>query len=80
MQNLLKELYKEYYSGSYKPTAEYFALTQKEQDLWDRVEPLIGQETAERLQDSQGEISDELSYGWFREGIRVGVLLMLELL
>ena len=30
MQNLLKELYKEYYSGSYKPTAEYFALTQKE--------------------------------------------------
>lgn len=80
MKNVLKELYKEYYSGSYQPTARYFALTQKEQELWDQVEPLIGQETAEKLQERQGEVSDELSYGWFREGIRVGVLLMLELL
>ncbi|MDE6932836.1 MAG: hypothetical protein K2P37_09150 [Oscillospiraceae bacterium] len=80
MTSALKKIYEEKFYANWQITPEYRALSEKEQELWEQVKPLIGQKMIDRLMDSQSDISYQTNYEWFREGFLLGASLMLELL
>ena len=47
---------------------------------WQKVEPLLGSETTEKLQSYIARIEGQATLEWFREGFRVGLSLAKEVL
>ncbi len=80
MTDILKELYEERFYTHWRATPEYRTLTQKEDELWEQVRPMLGQKMIDQLMSSQSDVSYQTNYEWFREGFRLGASLMLELL
>ncbi|MDE7221244.1 MAG: hypothetical protein K2O45_16775 [Oscillospiraceae bacterium] len=80
MTDILKELFESPLYGGCNPSDTLRALQKKENELWDRLLPVIGLETIDEINNTQGEIAREIDLQWFREGFRLGASLMLELL
>lgn len=80
MTDMLKRLYEERFYTDWQATPEYRALAEKEDELWEKVKPLIGQKIIDQIMDSQSNVSYQTNYEWFRKGFCLGASLMLELL
>lgn len=80
MTDELKKIYEEKFYSDWQVTPEYQALTEKEDELWEQVKPLIGQKAIDQIMDSQSNISYQTNYEWFRKGFLLGASLILELL
>ena len=80
MTDELKKIYEERFYTDWQVTPEYRALTEKEDELWEQVKPLIGQKVIDQIMDSQSNVSYQANYEWFRKGFLLAASLMLELL
>ena len=80
MTDIIKELYDSALYTDRAPSEELLALRAEESKLWEKIEPLLGLETMDKLTDVQASIDNEKNLTWFREGFRLGASLMLELL
>ena len=80
MASVIYRIYEHIISKDYQVSQEYRDLYKKEDKVWDKARPLLSKELIEELQNSQGDVQMQSNLDWFREGIRVGMSLMLELL
>lgn len=80
MTDILKELFDSPLYIDRAPSEELLALRAEESKLWDKIQPLIGLEIMDELNDVQAGIDNEKNLTWFREGFRLGAGLILELL
>ena len=78
MTDILKELYLSYFEGAHKPTPEYRDACKKELESWNKLN--LSEEVLSELQRREADVVTESSIEWFREGFRLGVSLMLEML
>ena len=75
MTDLLRELC----FGTYEPKANYHDMSAEDRAVWEKVKTILGREMMDELLYSQCQILQENYLDWFREGFRLGALLMLEL-
>lgn len=80
MSDIIKELFESPLYTDRAPSKELLALRAEELELWEKIEPLLGLETMDKLNDIQASIDNEKNLTWFREGFRLGAGLMRELL
>ena len=80
MNDILEELYVDYFLEQYKPSPETRAATRKEGEALGKLLPGLGGDTVEELQARQSETLISSNLDWFREGFRLGVSLMMEVL
>lgn len=80
MNDILEELYMDYFLEQYKPSPETRAATRKEGEALGKLLPGLGGDTVEELQARQSETLISSNLDWFREGFRLGVALMMEVL
>ena len=80
MNDILEELYMGYFLEQYKPSPETRATTRKEGEALGKLLPGLGGDTVEELQARQSETLISSNLDWFREGFRLGVALMMEVL
>ena len=80
MTDMLKELYESPLYIDCPPSEELQALQKKEAEIWSKVQPLLGLEVIDEINDIQAGIANEKNLAWFRKGFRLGASLMLELL
>ena len=80
MTDILKELFESPFYGGCDPSETLTALRKRETELWDQLLPVLGLETIDEINDTQGAIAHEINLQWYREGFRLGASLMLELL
>ncbi len=80
MNDILEELYMGYFLEQHKPSPETRAATRKEGEALGKLLPGLGGDTVEELQARQSETLISSNLDWFREGFRLGVSLMLEVL
>ena len=79
MTSVTKRIYDDIISKGGHISQEYRDLCQKADKAWDKVRPVLSDDIIEELQNCQGEIEYQAILDWFREGVRVGISLMLEL-
>lgn len=64
----------------YDPSPEYRVLCERLDKLWADAGQALGEEGVRRLQDCESDIYLRSNLAWFREGWRMGTLLVLDLL
>ena len=79
MQDILKSLYTGSFTAQPAPNTQYFQQANQVEDLWEKVRELIGEDLLEELRAAENSIQFEHNFNWYREGFRLGALLMLEL-
>ena len=77
---ILKDIYNENYAPSRRADKLPFSLRLKERAFFDAVKESMGAEFLERHWDGLCKVEEFRDYANFREGFRLGVSLMLELL
>lgn len=75
----MTDLLREICFGNYEPHIGFHPMGKEGEALWEKAAELLGRETVDQLVLAQGGQLQEESYDWFREGFRLGALLMLEL-
>ena len=75
MQDILREIFDNYYEGK----VGGHPMTEKEREVWDRAQAVLGGETIDKLIYAQSRSLAESQYDFFREGFLLGAQLMLEL-
>lgn len=78
--SILQDIYNGYYSPIEKPVNIPSSLLRKEQAFFGEVEKVMGQDFLEKHRGSICEVGDHYNFDSFREGFRLGVSLMLEVL
>ncbi len=78
--NTLHDIYSEKYTPSKAAQKTPFSLRLEERAFFDAIEEAMGADFLERHRDGLGKLEDYKAYASFREGFRLGVSLMLELL
>ena len=58
--------------------AEKTPLSEKDNELWEKVKPILGLSVVDELMNSRADLSYESNFAWFQEGFRLGAALMLE--
>ena len=76
MQNILRELFE----NDYKPRIHFHKMSEQDAAAWDRAQKILGSDTVDQLTESLGETAYETHFDYFREGFRLGALLMRELM
>ena len=80
MSDILEQLfYGEYNVVNMGPSAEYKALMEQSVPLWNKVYDTVGKEGGERLWENQCAMALTESVEAFREGVSLGMRLMLDL-
>lgn len=80
MTSVIREIYNDMMAKGLAVTPEYRELCRKNDMLLEKIRPLLGEETIEKLQNNQSDIVLQTNLEWFREGIRIGAAFMRELL
>ena len=80
MADILKELYDSSLYGCIDASDELKDLRHKETELWDKVLPILGMDTIDEINNTQGAIARENNLQWYRNGFLLGASLMLELM
>lgn len=80
MTDILDQIYYGEYSGQSGASRVYRKLMAEGEPLWEAVYAAAGQETADRLQSNQCALQRVNARDSFKEGFRLGDLLMLDLL
>ena len=75
MQDPLKEIFDHCYEGK----VGSHPMTEKEREVWDRAQMILGGETIDKLVYAQSRSLAESQYDFFREGFLLGARLILEL-
>ena len=75
MQDPLKEIFDYCYEGK----VGSHPMTEKEREVWDRAQMVLGGETIDKLIYAQSRSLAESQYDFFREGFLLGARLILEL-
>lgn len=78
--SILADIYSGRYEIPHPPSHVSRAVLEENNAFWDKVEGLLGREAVEEQQGRTGEIYFEEEQNAFREGFRLGALLMLELI
>ena len=76
MQNILKELCE----GGYAPKIDIHNMNKEDAAVWERTREILGDDAIDQLLYSQCETDQETYFDYFRQGFRLGALLMLELM
>lgn len=77
---ILQDIYLGNYRVDPTMTAKEREITSKSAPLWEKAYEAMGEEAADQLSDYIGELLLETCLSRFREGFRLGALLMLELI
>ena len=75
----MQEILKEIFEGGYTPTTCCRPMTAEEREVWDNAQKVLGGEMIDKMEYAQSRSLTETQYDYFREGFRLGALLMLEL-
>ena len=75
----MQEILKEIFEGDYEPKEGCHPMTAEEREVWDNAQKLLGGEMIDKMVYAQARSLAESQYAYFREGFRLGALLMLEL-
>ena len=80
MASALRELYDNLRAmgAEADENVEKTPLSEKDNELWEKVKPILGLRVIDELMDSRAALSYESDFDWFREGFRLGAALMLE--
>lgn len=76
----MTDLLKAICCGDYEPRIGFHPMSEEGEALWNRAADILGREAVDQLVLAQAGPLQEESCDWFREGFRLGALLMLELL
>ena len=79
MTGIIEDIYNHMLSANRDFAFESRDLLKKDEELWNKVRTVLDEDTINELQDSQSALALHSNLGWFREGVRVGISLMLEL-
>lgn len=80
MSDIIEQIYNGMLSRNHDYSLEDKDLLRRDAELWNLAAPVLGREMVDALQDSQSNIALQTNLNWFREGIRVGLSLVLEVL
>ena len=80
MSDIIEEIYNGMLARNHDYSLEDQDMLRRDAELWDRASPALGHEMVDALQDSQSRIALHTNLNWFREGIRVGLSLVIEAL
>ena len=78
--SILQDIYREKYTPGKAADKMPFSLRLKNRAFWDALEEGMGEEFMERHREGLNKIEQFRDYANFREGFRLGVSLMMELL
>jgi len=76
----LRDIYNEQYTPNKSLKKMPFSLRLKERAFYDAIEEQMGADFLERHRDGLRKVEESKGFANFREGFRLGVALMLELL
>ena len=79
MKDILKDLYINHFIEAHEPSPEYWEARRLEAALQNQLMAGLTREESDRLTGRQADLELVSNLEWFREGFRLGVLLMLEL-
>lgn len=75
----MTDILREICLGNYEPQIDFHPAGKKTDRLWEQAAEILGAETVNALLMSEHESNLEENLDMFREGFRLGALLMLEL-
>lgn len=78
--NILQDIYNGLYEPAQPHSPEYLAMREKRYAYWDKVQEVMGEAFQDQFWIHEVKLEDEERFSDFREGFRLGVSLMLELL
>lgn len=80
MTDILEEIFNSPVYDNYDKSPELDALIKKEIALWDQLKPVIGLNAIDEIHNVQAQIAHHIDLESFRQGIRLGAALVLELI
>lgn len=80
MNSILYDIYSGGYDAIPAPDQKQRELDKKLYAEWDKVQTMFGDVFVDRLLELEGEREDWRAFRYYREGFRLGGLLMLEIL
>lgn len=80
MTDIIESIYENISMDGGIVSAEYRERYRRARVLWDSVQPVLGTEMIEKLKECYFDAEEQSNLDWFREGIRIGLSLVLEVL
>lgn len=80
MTDIIESIYENISMDGGIVSAEYRERYRRARVLWDSVQPVLGTEMIEKLKECYFDAEEQSNLDWFREGIRIGLSLMMEVL
>lgn len=79
MSDQLREIFEAKFETECGIPSEKLDVYEENEKLWEEIEHIMNRKTVETLQTQIDDLNHQRSFEWFREGVRFGISLMLEL-